>query len=158
MLDDDDSTPTVTTTSSQTTQPSADTDTPTADTEDTDSPSGGDDPNFAESEEVATSFVELMAGGDYDTAHASLCENARDDSDGYGFADGQALADDFFAVIGATTVTDAQVVDAHAYPYFTDRDVVEFDLETDSGNVRLILLILEEDGALTICQYYIRLP
>lgn len=157
-LDDDDPTP-VASTSSQPTQTSADTDTPTEDTEtptedtDTDSPSG-DDPNFAESEVVAADFMELMVNGDYDTALGTLCEDGRDPSDGDGFADGQALADDFFTEIGATTITDGQIVSVLSSGD-SDRDVVAFDLDTEVGTVGFEVQVLEEEiGAdLTICGY-----
>ncbi len=157
-LDDDDPTP-IATTSSQPAQTSADTDTTTEDTEtptedtDTDSPSG-DDPNFAESEVVAADFVQSMIGGDYDAALGALCEDGRDPSDGDGFADGQSLADDFFTEIGATTITDGQLVSVTSSGD-SDRDVVTFDLETEVGTVGFEVQVLEEEiGAdLTICGY-----
>jgi len=156
-LDDGDPTP-IAITSSQPTQATTDTDTPTQDTEntedtDTDSPTG-DDPNFAESEVVAADFVQSMIDGDYDTALGALCEDGRDPSDGDGFADGQALADDFFTEIGATTITDGQLVSVLSSGD-TDRDVVAFDLETEVGTVGFEVQVLEEEiGAdLTICGY-----
>lgn len=158
VLNDDDPTPVASTTSPQTTESTTDTETPTEDTgsttEDTDTDSPGDDqPNFTDSEEFAVTFVESMVDGDYVTAHASLCEDGRDASDGDGFADGQALADDFFEFIGATTITGGQTTDVYPDPDESDRDLVEVDLETDVGDVALVLSVLEEDSELTICGY-----
>ncbi|MDQ3714573.1 MAG: hypothetical protein M3381_00740 [Actinomycetota bacterium] len=158
-LDDGAPTPVATTTSpaltsEDTDTPTEDTETPTEDTDtDTDTPSG-DDPNFAESEVVAADFVQLMIDGDYDTALSALCEDGRDPSDGDGFADGQALADDFFTEIGATTITDGQLVGV-ASSGDSDRDVVTFDLETEVGTVGFEVQVLEEviGADLTICGY-----
>jgi len=158
VLNDDDPTPVASTTAVQPTESTADTDSSTEDTDsrtedtDTDSPSG-DEPNFADSDEFALTFVELMVDGDYDTALLALCEDGRDASDGDGFADGPALAADFFTELGATTITDGRSTDVYPNPDESDRDVVEFDLETDVGDVQLAVSVLEESGNLTICGY-----
>jgi len=150
LLNDDDPTPIATSTStstSQTSESTEDTDSPTEDT-DTGSPSG--DPNFAESEAVAVVFIELMIAGEYDTARSSLCEDGQDM-----FADGQALADDFLSFLGpgVAAITDGEATDVYADPDQPDRDLVEFDLVTNTGNEALAVSIFEESGNLTICGY-----
>lgn len=152
-LKDDEPTPVADPTTSQTTESTADTNAPTEDTDtptedtDTDSP-GGDEPNFADSEDTAITFMQLMVDGEYDTARTSLCDDGKEM-----FANGQELADDFFGFIGATTITGGETTDVYADPDESDRDVVAFDLETDVGTVPLIVSILEENGTLTICGY-----
>jgi len=157
FLNKDDPTPVVAPTATSTsTQSTEDTGSPTEDTEssteDTSSP-GGDEPNFAESEDVAIAFMQLMVDGDYDTALTQLCEDGRDPSDGDGFAAGQNLADDFFLELGATTITGGETT--AVAPSDIDRDIVTFDLDTDVGVVVLDVQVLEEEiGApLTICGY-----
>jgi len=165
VLNDDDPIPIASTTAVQPTESTADTDSSTEDTDsrtedtdsttedtDTDSPSG-DEPNFADSDEFALTFVELMVDGDYDTAFLALCEDGRDASDGNGFADGPALAADFFTELGATSITDGRSTDVYPNPDESDRDVVEFDLETDVGDIQLAVSVLEESGNLTVCGY-----
>jgi len=157
ILKDDSAPPVVATTTAQTTEStesSEDTADPTEDTETTeDTGSTGDEPNFAESEDVAVEFVQLMIDGNYETAYASLCEDGRDVADGDGLADPQALADDFFLELGATTVTGGETTDV----VFRDieSDTVSFDLDTDVGVVSLDVKVLEETpgGTLTICGY-----
>lgn len=158
VLNKDDPTPVATSSTSQSTVSTPDTGSPTEDTQsptqdsDTGSP-GGDAPNFAESEDVAIAFVQLMIDGNYGAALTRLCEDGRDPSDGDGFADPQALADDFFLELGATTVTGGETTGV--LPSDIDRDVVSFDLETDIGVVSLDVQVLEEEvGAdLMICGY-----
>jgi hypothetical protein len=158
LLNDDDPTP-VAQTTAQTTEstedtgdPTEDTSGPTEDTDDTDAP-GGSGPNFDDSVAVADAFIELMIDGDYDTAFTTLCSDGQDPSDGDGFADGQALAADFFDALGATTVTGGRSVDIE--PSDTDRDIVTYDLETDVGTVGLEVDVFEETAGedLTICGY-----
>jgi len=159
ILKDDTPTPVATPPTVQTTESTEsteDTADPTEDTEssteDTGSP-GGDEPNFPESEDFAIEFVQLMVDGDYPTALTLLCADGQDASDGDGFADPQALADDFFLELGATTVTGGETTDVTAAPDATDRDIVTFDLETDVGTVALEVQVLDEDLDLTICGY-----
>lgn len=150
-LNKDDPTPIATSITAPTTQ-----DTETADTEppteDTGSPTDTE-PNFPDSGAAATSFLHWMIVGDYETAHSALCEDGRDASDGDGFADGQALADDFFGFLQASSVTSSETTDVYLDPDDPDRDVVEVSLATDVGQVPLVISILEEGGDLTICGY-----
>lgn len=143
---------TTTSSSTEDTETSDTEDTETTDTEDTDTDTNTDDPNFAESEDFAISFVQLMVDGDYDSAFALLCEDGQDATDGDGFADAQALGDDFYATIGATTITDGTTTSV--VPAESDRDLVSFDLETDVGTRSIELQVFEENpGELTICGY-----
>jgi hypothetical protein len=160
LLKDDEPTP-VASTTSQSTEPTEDTSSPTEDTEDTETPTedtdtdspSGDEPNFPDSVAVADAFLELMIDGDYPTALTKLCTDGQDPSDGDGFADGQALAADFFATLGATTVTGGLSVAIE--PSDTDRDVVTYELDTDVGVVTLDVQVFEEvvGAELTICGY-----
>ncbi len=150
-----DSTPVVASTTASSTESTGESASSTEDTESStqDTGSPGDDPNFPESETLAVTFVDLMAAGQYDSAHFLLCEDGRDASDGDGFADGQALADDFFGFLGATSVVDFQVTDVHVDPDDSTRDIVWMDIDTDAGSVPVDFSMLEESGTVTICGY-----
>lgn len=119
-------------------------------TEDPGTP-GGQEPNFAESEDVASGFIQSIIDGDYQAAYGMLAANGQDM-----FPDGQALADDFFLTIGASTVTGAQTTSVTPGGGESDldvRDQVTFELDTDSGTVGFSVQVCEEDGDLKICAY-----
>jgi len=151
LLKDDEPTP-VATTTSQSTEPTEDTSSPTEDTEPTEETDierpTGDGTNFAVSELIAITFVDLMAEGEYESALLTLCDGGQER-----FPDGQALADDFFGFLGAQTVTGNQTTDVHIDPDDADRDIVELDIETEVGIVPMAVSIFEENGNLTICGY-----
>ncbi|MDQ3716310.1 MAG: hypothetical protein M3381_09910 [Actinomycetota bacterium] len=152
LKDDNSPTPVANSSTAQSSEPTADTETPTEDTEtpteDTDTDSAGEGPNFSDSVFVADAFLELMIAGDYDSARSTLCQDGQDM-----FADGQALADDFFDELGASTVTGGQSTAIE--PDGTDRDTVTYDLETDVGAVSLDVSVFEETAGAdrTVCGY-----
>jgi len=148
-LKEDEPTP-VAQTTTQSTQSTEETEESSEDTEesteDTDDSPSGDDPNFDDSVSLADAFLELMIAGDYEAARFTLCEDGLDM-----FADGAALAADFFDTLGATSVTGGQSTAIE--PDGSDRDTVTYDLETDVGTVALDVSVFEEDGSRTVCGY-----
>ncbi|MDQ3054525.1 MAG: hypothetical protein M3R66_12155 [Actinomycetota bacterium] len=97
------------------------------------------------SPDAGAAFLDLVAAGDYPTAFGMLAEGLRSD-----YTDAQAFADDFFSVVGGTSITSSTLSEAFGHG---DHDDLVFDLETDSGPSGVLLAVIEEGGELKVFDF-----
>ncbi|MDQ4037091.1 MAG: protein kinase [Actinomycetota bacterium] len=117
-------------------------------------PGSGGESNFADSRDVAVTFIEALANGDSDAAYDLLCPDAQAGGDDDAFPNGYALANFFFnEIIGGNEITGGEVTGHEATDY--EADIVTFDLDTDVGNVAVGLELYQDaDQGLEVCGYY----
>lgn len=102
--------------------------------------------HYSGSGDAATAFVQDIAHGDVNRAHAALCGEGKTQ-----FPTPEDLVEDFYATFGISEITAATLTGVHAADDLTD--AVDFELQTDVGKVTVEVFIVEEASSLTVCGY-----